>query len=158
VVAETLSGNWAEIDYDLPSVNEAKAAGEPDDEVDDGPVQVLIEDISPQLENAFGDKPRRALKLRVLAFDGDTQDGNVGKVFRQYMTESTHPKSNMYQYFKAAAGGNLDPSQRLRLIDLANRQIRGTITHEAVDGNPDKIKQVLGSLLPVKEDLPVAPF
>jgi hypothetical protein len=146
------------IDYELPSVNEAKAAGEPDDDVEDGPVQVVIEDISPQLENSFGTKPRRALKLRVLSFDGETESGEVGKVFRQYMTESTHPKSNLYLYFKAILGGNVDPSQRLSLSMLQGKQLRGTIVHEAVDGDPNNIKQKLTGLLPAKKDLPVVPF
>lgn len=152
------TNQWALIDYDLPSVNEAKAAGEPDDEVADGPVQVLIEDISPQLENSFGTKPRRALKLRVLSWDGEEDSGEVGKVFRQYMTESTHPKANLYQYFKAVLGGNVDPSQRLSLAMLQGQQIRGTISHEAVDGDPNKMKQVLSGLIPAKKQIKVVPF
>lgn len=159
------SAEWMQYDSELPSLNESKAAGEPDDEIADGFVQVLIEDISQPLENTYvkpgeNPKPRRAIKLRVLSHNGSTESGEVGKVFRQYMTESTHAKSKMYQYFKAAAGGNMDPNERPRLSELFGVQLRGTVTHEPKESDPSQMRQVLGSLLPVSEadELPYVPF
>jgi hypothetical protein len=146
------SAEWMQFDTELPSLNESKGSGEPDDEIMDGFVQVVIEDISPPLENTYDpDKPRRAIKMRVLSHNGQTSSGEVGKIFRQYMTESTHVKSNMYHYFKAAAGGNMDPNVRPRLAELFGVQLRGTITHPAKDNDPNQTKQTLGSILPVPD-------
>jgi len=155
------SAEWMQYDSELPSLNETKAAGEPDDDIADGFVQVIIEDISPPLENTYdANKPRRALRMRVLSHNGSTDSGEVGKVFRQYMTESTHSKSNMYQYFKAAAGGNMDPNERPKLSSLFGVQLRGTITHQPKENDPGQMKQVFGSLLPVGDgqELPYVPF
>ena len=137
-------------DYELPSVNESKSAID-DDYIEDGLYHFEITDISPPLPNNFGDKERRALTFRVMA--GGTPE-DVGKRMRQYFTLSTHPKSNLYPVFRAAAGGDLDPTVRPKLVDLRNAQVQGLVVHEE-DQNGTK-KQVIKTYMPVKSQ--IAPF
>lgn len=152
----TASGNWV-TDYELPSANESKAGFEAD-EVDDGTYQFQITDISPRLDNKFDvDKDRRALTLVIVKdLSGDDPDV-VGKRIKQYMNVSSNPKSAMYPYFKAAAGGNLDPNVRPRLIDLKDAQIRGTLVTKMKESGEGET-QVLQGIMPAKSRVDPVPF
>lgn len=150
---------WDEVDFELPSVNEAKASSESFvDEVDDGTYQVQIIDISPRLENKFNEnRDRRALTFLIVADLLEPGSENVGKRFRQYYNISTHPKGAMYPLFKAAAGGVLDPDVRPKLTDLRDAQVKGSlITKPKENGTGDQ--QLLEGLMPAKKRVEPPPF
>jgi hypothetical protein len=136
----------------LPSANEAKSSKYDMDVVPDGRYQVRIIEISPRLKNSFDeDADRRALTFRILR-DVEGEDPKyVGARFRQYLNVSSHPKSNMYAYFKAAAGGQLDPNERPRLLDLVDAQLIGTLETEMTDSGNEK--QVFTALRPAKNKI-----
>lgn len=152
---------WDQLgDYSLPSVNEAKAAGNSfSDELEDGTYQFAIVDISPQLANNFNKKdgspgnPRRGLTLRVVQSD---EPADVGLQTVQYYTESMHPKSSMYDIMRVAAfGGKVPADVRPRLVDLRDKQFKGSLITKPSEHDPSKMVQKLEGLMPARKNLPV---
>ena len=149
-------------DYVLPSVNQAKAAGNSfTDDVPDGSYQFAIVGMSPQLANNFKNKdgkpgkPRRAITFRVLR-DRDAEDPDVvGLDTQQFYTESMHPKSALYPLVRAALGGSIDPDYEPTLRDLKDAQIMGSLITGPSETDPDKMVQRLQAILPAKKKLPV---
>jgi hypothetical protein len=153
---------WDQVgDYELPSVNESKAASASafEDEIEDGTYQFAIVDMSPPLANNFLKKdgtpgnPRRGLTLRVVQSD---EPSDIGLQTIQYMTESTHPKSAMYQLIRVAAfGGNIPADKRPKLIDLRDKQFKASLVTGPSEKDPTKMIQRLQGLLPAKKNLPI---
>jgi hypothetical protein len=153
---------WDQIgDYELPSVNEAKAAAASqfEDELEDGNYQFAIVDMSPALANNFKKKdgspgnPRRGLTLRVVQSD---EPSDVGLQTIQYLTESMHPKSAMYQLIRVAAfGGNVPADKRPKLIDLRDKQFKGSLITKPSENDPTKMVQKLEALMVARKTLPV---
>jgi hypothetical protein len=152
---------WDELaEYTLPSVNEAKQAGNSfSDELDDGTYQFAIVEISKQLANNFKKKdgsdgnPRRGITLRVVNSD---VDDDIGLQTVQYFTESMHPKSSMYQLVRTAAfGGNIPPDVRPSLGDLRDKQFKATLVTGPTENDPSKEVQRLTGYLPAKKQFPV---
>jgi hypothetical protein len=152
---------WDQLgDYSLPSVNEAKAAGNTfSDDLEDGTYTFAIVDISPQLANNFNKKdgspgnPRRGLTLRVVQSDVDE---DVGLQTVQYYTESMHPKSSMYDLMRVAAfGGKVPADVRPRLADLNDKQFKGSLITKPSENDPSKLVQKLEGLLPSRKTYPI---
>lgn len=160
-MSDTYQATWDEISqYTLPSVNEAKAAGNSfSDELDDGTYQFAIVEISKQLANNFPKKdgtpgnPRRGITLRVV--NSDVEE-DIGLQTVQYFTESMHPKSAMYQLVRTAAfGGNIPPDVRPSLGDLRDKQFKGTLVTGPTENDPNKEVQRLTGYLPAKKQMNV---
>jgi hypothetical protein len=153
--------NWEKLaDYFLPSVNEAKAAGNTfSDDLEDGTYQFAIVDISPALANNFPKKdgspgsPRRGLTLRVVQSD---EPSDIGLQTVQYFTESMHPKSAMYDVIRVAAfGGKVPADVRPRLADLRDKQFKGSLITKPTENDPSVMKQKLEGLMAARKNLPV---
>jgi hypothetical protein len=142
-------------DVELLSVNESRSSSSFDlPPVADGNYQVEITEISPQLDNKL--KPgqdRRGITFTIV-FSEDPED--IGKQFKQYYNVSSHPKAAMYPLFKAAAGGDLDPDKRPRLLDLAHAQMKGTLIHKTGDDGVER--QVFEGIMAAKKRYELPPF
>lgn len=159
---ERTQKSWDEIRaeleaMELPSPNEAKSSKYDLDPVPDGSYQVRILEFSDRLENKFNaDVDRRAVTFRILREMDSDDPQYVGAKFKQFLNVSSHPKSGMYPYFKAAAGGTLDPSVRPRLIDLVDAQVIGTLLTEMNDNGEEK--QVFTGIRPARKKIDDPPF
>lgn len=133
-------GDWDAAAYNLPSENEHKAKFEaartPEHVFPEGQYQWAITNISPEKMSKPDQqgkiRPRRGFTFTCV--DDPENDGeNLGRTIVQWMNVTSHPKGQLYPYFKAAAGGYLDPNVNPRLIDLKDAQIIATVVHNYGD-------------------------
>lgn len=159
---DTTKDPWLE-DTELESWEEHEAKNDgngnyEDDELEFGSYQFAIVDRSPLFDDQFN-PGKQKVKLTFVVVNSD-DPADLGKKISQWFTVSSHPMGNLYPFFKAAAGGHLDPNTRPKLADLNRAQVRATWAPKTynIPGKGLFEKTILQTVMPARNVMPVPAY
>lgn len=144
--------SWQEHEEKNAEGGEAQFA---DDDLEYGTYQFAIIDRSPILDDQFTPGKKKVKLSFVVVNSDDPLD--VGKKISQWLTVSSHPMGNLYPFFKAAAGGHLDPTYRPKLSDLMQKQVKATWAPKTynIPGKGLFEKDVLQTVMPARQEFTI---